>query len=239
MGVLVFVRHGQASFHEEDYDKLSAVGEEQARHLGEYWVRQGMTFDRVFTGPLARQRRSAEIVREAYAAAGVEFPVIEEIGALAEMPVERLAKRFMPQLCSEDEQALQSMQQFMATDDKREKEKLFQKAFEKLMRKWAEETYHDPEIETFRGFTERVVKGIGSMTAGRSNGQRVAAFTSGGPTAVAIHMALQTSFQTTLELVWQVRNASLTEFMFTEGRFTLSTFNSVAHLPDPSLWTYR
>jgi broad specificity phosphatase PhoE len=239
MGFLVFVRHGQASFHDEDYDKLSAVGEEQARRLGEYWVRHGMTFDRVYTGPLSRQRRSAEIVRDVYAAAGAEFPPVEELESLAEMPVERLAKRFMPQLCSEDEQALLAMQRYMATDDKREKEKLFQKAFEKLMLKWADETYHDPEIETFRCFVDRVMKGIGSMTAGHANGQRVAAFTSGGPTAVAIHMALNTSFQTTLELVWQVRNASVTEFMYTQGRFTLCAFNHVAHLSDPSLWTYR
>ena len=61
----------------------------------------------------------------------------------------------------------------------------------------------------------------------------------GFPDAHLMHLALGTSFETTLELVWQVRNASLTEFMFTEGRFTLSTFNSVAHLREPELWTYR
>jgi len=71
------------------------------------------------------------------------------------------------------------------------------------------------------------------------NGQRVAAFTSGGPTAIAMHLALNTSFESTMELIWQIRNASLTEFMFTDGRFTLSTFNNVAHLREPEMWTYR
>jgi len=40
MGILFLVRHAQASFLEQNYDKLSALGETQARHLGEYWTRR-------------------------------------------------------------------------------------------------------------------------------------------------------------------------------------------------------
>lgn len=239
MGTLIVVRHGQASFHEEDYDKLSPVGEVQARRLGTYWAEHGVRVDRAVSGPLLRQRRSAELVREEYTRAGGAFPEIEYEDALAEMPVERLGKRFMAQLCAEDEECLANIQQFMASSDKREKERLFQKPFEKLMLKWAAKEYHDSDIETFDSFVGRVRDSIGGIMARSTNGQRVAAFTSGGPTAVAMHLALGTSFETTLELVWQVRNASLTEFMFTEGRFTLSTFNNVSHLREPELWTYR
>lgn len=239
MGVLILVRHGQASFHEEDYDKLSPLGEEQCRHLGEFWVRNGITLDRVFSGPLARQRRSAEIVAECYAKAGDSFPEIEIEEAIAEMPVEKLAKRFMPQLCAEDEHVLLLMQQFMEVEDKREKEKHFQKAFEKLMLHWANEQYRDAEIETFDHFRERVTKAYRSILDSAKKGERVAAFTSGGPTAVALSMALNTTAETTLELVWQVRNASTTEFLFTNGRFTLNGFNGMSHLNDLMLWTYR
>ncbi len=38
MSSLFLVRHGQASFLERNYDKLSAKGEEQARILGRYWA---------------------------------------------------------------------------------------------------------------------------------------------------------------------------------------------------------
>jgi broad specificity phosphatase PhoE len=34
---IIFVRHGQASLLQQDYDKLCANGETQARLLGEYW----------------------------------------------------------------------------------------------------------------------------------------------------------------------------------------------------------
>ncbi|MFA6245264.1 MAG: phosphoglycerate mutase family protein, partial [Candidatus Hydrogenedentales bacterium] len=73
MGFLTVVRHGQASFHEDDYDKLSPLGEEQARSLGTYWARHGIRFDHVVSGPLVRQRRSAAIAGEAYAATGLPW----------------------------------------------------------------------------------------------------------------------------------------------------------------------
>lgn len=239
MGQLVMVRHGQASFHDEDYDKLSGLGEAQCRHLGEYWARHRAVFDRVFSGPLARQRHSAEIVGAALTGAGVHWPDVEIVEALAEMPVERLAKRFLPQLCAEDEEALQLMQKFVEVEDKREKEKTFQKAFEKLMLRWASEEYHDPEIETFAHFRVRVTDALQTIMASAKRGQRIAVFTSGGPTAAAVHMALNTDIAATLEMVWQLRNASTTEFVFTKGRFSLNAFNSIPHLSDPALWTYR
>jgi len=42
-----------------------------------------------------------------------------------------------------------------------------------------------------------------------------------------------------LELHWRLRNGSLTEFAFTRDRFTLDSFNTVPHLDDPALWSYR
>ena len=47
MSLLTLVRHGQASFFQEDYDQLSPLGEQQARLLGEHWVRQGVRFDEI------------------------------------------------------------------------------------------------------------------------------------------------------------------------------------------------
>src|SRR5689334_23039833 len=124
MGTLIIVRHGQASFHEEDYDKLSPLGEEQARRLGKYWAEHGVAIDRAFSGPLLRQRHSAQLAREEYEKAGGSFPEIVIDDALAEMPAERLAKRFMPQLCADDAECLALVQEYMASEDKKEKERL-------------------------------------------------------------------------------------------------------------------
>ena len=50
MSNLFLVRHGQASFLETNYDKLSSKGEAQSRMLGEYWVKHGVSFDQFFPG---------------------------------------------------------------------------------------------------------------------------------------------------------------------------------------------
>ncbi len=239
MGHLVLIRHGQATFHDDDYDKLSPLGEEQARLVGAYWAHHGVQFDCIVSGPLARQRRSAELAGQAYVECGGTWPSLTIIDTLSEMPVEALSKRFMPRLCMEEPAVLDLMQRFGESTDRAERERIFQKAFERLLILWAQCTYQHPEIETFQEFTNRVRSAYESLMGSGQNGQRIAVFTSGGPTAVAMHMALQTSFETTLELVWQVRNAAFTEFMFTQGRFTLNSFNTIPHLTEPRLWTYR
>src|SRR5215470_17458685 len=61
MGYLVLVRHGQARMFEKDSDQLSPLGEEQARMLARFWIREGLKFDEVYSGALVRQRRTAEI----------------------------------------------------------------------------------------------------------------------------------------------------------------------------------
>jgi broad specificity phosphatase PhoE len=66
MSSLFLVRHGQASFLERNYDKLSAKGEEQSRMLGEYWAKLKIGFDRAYSGPKVRQRETARLVGEAY-----------------------------------------------------------------------------------------------------------------------------------------------------------------------------
>ena len=66
MALLTLVRHGQASFLQDNYDKLSERGELQSRILGEYWLRTGAAFDQVYYGPACRHLRTGEIVAEVY-----------------------------------------------------------------------------------------------------------------------------------------------------------------------------
>ena len=55
MGTLYLVRHGQASFGSDDYDRLSPLGQRQSLRLGEHWRAHGLHFDAVYTGTLLRQ----------------------------------------------------------------------------------------------------------------------------------------------------------------------------------------
>ena len=69
--------------------------------------------------------------------------------------------------------------------------------------------------------------------------RRVAVFTSGGPIGLAVQFAMKAPDRSFLEINWRVRNTSVTEFVFDRERVTLDSFNSIAHLADRALWTYR
>jgi broad specificity phosphatase PhoE len=62
MGVLLLVRHGQASLGTADYDRLSDVGRQQAQVTGARLARTDLAVDRVVSGALTRQRDTAEPV---------------------------------------------------------------------------------------------------------------------------------------------------------------------------------
>src|SRR5262245_66234737 len=84
MGYLVLIRHGQARSFEKDGDRLSPLGEEQSRALARYWIRQGVNFDEVYSGALARQRRTAEIAEECFVHSGLAWPRLQTIPELNE-----------------------------------------------------------------------------------------------------------------------------------------------------------
>ena len=67
MGKLTIVRHGQAAFMTEDYDRLSPLGEEQSLALGRYWARHGVKFTHAFTGPRKRHREIIALLEDRHA----------------------------------------------------------------------------------------------------------------------------------------------------------------------------
>jgi broad specificity phosphatase PhoE len=59
VGVILLVRHGQASFGSADYDVLSPLGERQARSLGAALAERGLRPRAVVSGSMVRQAASA------------------------------------------------------------------------------------------------------------------------------------------------------------------------------------
>ncbi|MGF6415017.1 histidine phosphatase family protein [Paraburkholderia sp. 32] len=72
MAELHLIRHGQASFGAENYDRLSDIGTRQARWLGEYFADSKLCFDRVVIGTMRRHRQTADAILE-----GLGSPVVE------------------------------------------------------------------------------------------------------------------------------------------------------------------
>ena len=64
MSTLFLVRHAQASFLSDDYDRLSELGIDQSRQLGRYLAGLERTVDAVFVGPRRRHAHTAEAALE-------------------------------------------------------------------------------------------------------------------------------------------------------------------------------
>ena len=62
MGVIYLVRHAQASFGTDDYDRLTPIGFTQARLLGEYFARRRIRFDAVYSGTLRRHAETTQAI---------------------------------------------------------------------------------------------------------------------------------------------------------------------------------
>lgn len=237
MATLALIRHGQASFLAEDYDRLSPLGERQSTLLGEHWARRGVTFDRVYSGPRVRQIRTAELVGEAVRRGGGAWPAPVILEELDEMRAEDVFKHALPELSRADPRIAELLAAFEAAKARPDAGRRFQSLFSSVMAMWVRGEIQAPGIEPWSDFLSRVRRGIALVRAG--GGGRVAAFSSGGPVSAAMQLALGTADEATLELAWVVRNAAISEFLYSGDRFTLSSFNTLAHLDDPALWTYR
>src|SRR2546429_2065308 len=98
MATMLLVRHGQASWFEENYDRLSSVGEAQSRLLGELWAGRGLEVTRVFTGPRLRQVRSAGRCGEAHSASRRRWPAPVVAADLDATRIQAIFREQMPAL---------------------------------------------------------------------------------------------------------------------------------------------
>ncbi|WP_010583492.1 histidine phosphatase family protein [Schlesneria paludicola] len=239
MSALVLVRHGQASFFASDYDKLSAIGEQQLRHVGTHWAAQRLVIDEVFTGPRMRQRDSARLAGEEYQKAGLTWPEPIVLDELDEYDLDGLTKNVAPQLAAVNSEFAQMAMSYLQSAGELDKLRSFQRMFEMLLRHWQADQSERTDVETWAKFRQRVNGVIRRVQTQTARSRRVVFFTSGGFIGCAAHLALAAPDATALELNWRVRNASFTEFVFNQDRLSLDSFNSVPHLEHPDLWTYR
>jgi len=239
MSRLFVVRHGQASFLEPDYDKLSRLGEKQSQLLGEHWAALGVSFSHIYSGPRVRQKETARIAREAANGSASLLPEAELLPQFDEFQGEAVMDRCLPGLLERDAELRRIHEVFLAAPKGPEQHRSFQRVFEQVIRRWIRGEVEAEGIESWQAFRERVRSGYERIAQRHKGDQSVAVFTSGGPIGIAMQKALQLTDEKALESGMMMRNAGCCEFLFSGDRFTLSSYNSLPHLTDPALLTYR
>lgn len=229
MGTLLLIRHGQASYGETDYDRLSVRGREQAAALGRFLA--GARLDAVFAGPLVRQQQTIAGAAEAAAAAGTALPATQTIDELAEYPAFEMLKHLIPRLVAEDPKFAQL--------ETAPTPRLLNEAFQAVLGRWSRDEWVVDEVERVSGFVARIRGGLDRILRAAGSGARLACVTSAGPIGVAVGLTFGIPDWQMVRTSVVIRNASITELRFRSQNFdwqpdqlSLVTFNVTSHLPE-------
>jgi broad specificity phosphatase PhoE len=214
MGMLYLVRHGQASFGEDDYDRLSPLGHRQARRLGEYlrqrFEREEVLIDTVLMGSLRRHRETWEDM--AQGAAWTHTPQV------------------WPELNEYDSQALIEAihPEPLAKPDTPELYRHHFRLLRDALKAWMDGQTTPKGMPSYADFVGGIQAALDHVRQ-HSTGHTLIV-SSGGPISTAVGRVLGTPAETTIELNLRIRNTALTEFAFTPKRHMLLTYNTLPHL---------
>lgn len=236
MSELILVRHGQASFGSDSYDKLSETGHRQVGILSEHLQGLGERFDAMYSGELRRQKETAVALR----------PLLEPNpdgwhvnAAFNEYESDPLISSYLREHGKSEGFEITSAEQLK---DRR----LFQKIFEAATARWIADqltpTADDTGFEPWRDFQSRVHGAIDELMQAHGSGSRVLISTSGGVIALALQRVLNLPDNQTIATNWMVNNSSITRIRYGGGRASLSQFNALTHLENTqyrALITYR
>lgn len=237
MSRLLLVRHAQASFLTEDYDRLSDHGVEQARQLALVWRERGIVPARVVSGPRRRQRDTAAELCAVLGLDGGVVPAFEQQPELDEYPADDVLAGLAAVLQA-DEGAAALMRTFQTSEDRRARGRSLDLLLRRALLCWAEDGPELPGVESFAQFRQRTARALAALTSSAESGQTVVAVSSAGSIGAIVGHVLGTDARRTLELGFVLENASVTELRFSAGRVGLARYNDVGHLPE-SMWTRR
>ena len=213
MGTLYLVRHGQASFGAEDYDRLSDLGHRQCAQLGAWMQARGLRFEGVLRGTLRRHRESLA----ALASALPGLPDAVEWPGLNEYDSEAVVRCVHP-----DE---------LPRPDTPEAYRLHFRLLREGLARWMAGEVQPVGMPSWAGFLAGVTSALDHVRT-RHEGD-VLLVSSGGPIATAVAHVLDAPPATAIELNLRIRNSALTEFAYTPKRHMLVTYNTLPHLDHP------
>ena len=215
MGTLHLVRHGQASFGTDDYDRLSELGTRQSAALGTSWEAGGAVFTDAIAGGMLRHAQTA--------IAAIDASGLGEEDAdpgLSGYDVDARWNEYdhLAVATAFDPGALQKSS------------KEFQAALNEAIEVWrrGEGDFAEP----YAVFRDRVMAGFAeAVELASQRGRRVLVFTSGGPIAMVVSHLITGDDSAFQKLNDVVVNSSVTTLMVGATGPRVLTFNDHGHLP--------
>jgi broad specificity phosphatase PhoE len=234
MGQILLVRHAQARFGTEDYDRLSDLGRDQARALGEWFGGRGRRFDAAVTGSLKRHRQTAEFCLDTMPAPLRPEGEWRADPDFDEYDADEVVMRHNPEFA--DAAALR--EHIRASEHPR---KTFHDLFTGAMTRWMDGSNDGDYRESWSVFRGRCVAALERITAAAGPSRTTVVFTSGGPIAALCQHLLGLSTRRTLEVNSVLVNCATTGLLYNPEAVSLSFLNNYSHLENGNsgMVTYR
>jgi broad specificity phosphatase PhoE len=229
MSNVYLIRHGQAGLR-GNYDQLSDTGKEQARLLGRHLSGERVVFDRFYSGELDRQRQTAQEI-------GI---VAEQDARWNEFDLESVCRVIAPQIAERDESFRREWEavQNEAIDVTSAIHRRWTACDVAIVRAWILGRYDCDGVETWQQFRERVTDVVRELAAADPM-RHIGVATSATPIAICLGMMLELRDRDIMRLAGALFNSSLTVLRVRESELHLLQFNSIPHLADPRLRTFR
>jgi broad specificity phosphatase PhoE len=239
VNLLYLIRHGQAGTREA-YDRLSSLGQAQARALGVWLAREGVQFDATVVGELLRQQETAAFVLGAMEDAGSPQPLPQLDPRWNEFDLDAVYAAVAPRMAAEDpvfHGYFQALRKAIAAGDA-EVHRKWTSSDNAVVQAWIEERY-SCQCESWADFIPRVRTAARESIEHVRAGRRIAVFTSATPVAIAMGLALPLTAGDIMHLAGAALNSNVTILSVNEDQPHLFAFNWSAHLENPELRTFR
>jgi broad specificity phosphatase PhoE len=218
--MLHLVRHGQARFGSDDYDRLSELGTRQCQALGRWYAERGQLFSAVLCGTLTRHRQSLAALADGHGA----LPAATEFAALNEYDSDALLRAALAEPGLAPPQPLPPP---TTPEGYRAHFRLLRRA----LAGWTAgelQPHGLPSHAQWRAGIAAALDHVRTQCTGD-----VLLVSSGGPIATATAHVMGAEGDAWVELNLRLRNSAVTEFSVSPRRHVLHSFNTLPHLVAP------
>ncbi len=211
MAELILLRHGQASFGTDNYDKLSELGHQQSRWLGQHLRQLDQKIDRIVTGNMLRHHQTAESFIE-----GLKLNITPESHpGLNEYNFKGLLEP-LKQYFSEH---------WVETGHARRDYYYNMKC---ALNYWMQGLIESDGYDTWPKFCERVQDAF--RFCYDHPAKNILVITSGGPISVILGDVLQLDKERICNITLQIKNTSISKVLYNQTDFNVDSFNDISHL---------
>lgn len=222
MSSIYLIRHGQASFGQQNYDQLSELGQSQAIQLGKVLMPRIGHFDLVCKGTMLRHKQTAQLC----------LSVEEQQDWLTDEGWNEYDHQDILAQLADEFSTAEGIQSFVKKQ--KHPKAAFETLFNDAMDRWMSGLHDKDYVESWAHYQTRISSALENLAKHHSAAKKIAVFTSGGPISVISQALLGVPAKNIMQLNWTLVNCGITKIVSTSSRMFISSLNEHSHFEKPS-----